>query len=340
MLKVGIVGIGLAAKHFHIPILKALDSKFRITAVYSSQPHENIKQLIGPVEVFNDFLKFCESAHVDLAVLATPSQLHYLMAKQLLEAGIHTIVDKPVANNVLETSHLYQLAKVNHVILSVFHNRRWDSDFLTVKNLLESKKLGELTYFESRFDKYRPMLSHRWREQDLACSGILYDIGPHLIDQAIVLFGLPLYVQASIQIQRVDAKVDDYFSITLKYPSLDVLLRSSSLAAKTPFRFYLEGSAGSFIKHEMDVQESFLAENIIPTRSIDWPKESWDLYGTFYAENIVERVISVDGDYREYYKHIYDVILNGASPVITQQNVKSVMQIIELAQRRQNNFTN
>jgi scyllo-inositol 2-dehydrogenase (NADP+) len=338
MLNVGIVGVGLAARHFHIPILKTLDAQFQINAIFSNQPQESIRLLLGPVTVFSNFLEFCQSGLFELAVVVTPNYLHYSMAKQLIEAGIHTIVDKPLANTVTEASHLYQLANANNVVLSVFHNRRWDSDFLTVENLLVGKKLGNLTYFESRFDKYRPTLSHRWREQAFLGSGILYDIGPHLIDQAITLFGLPLFIQASVEMQRYGAKVDDYFSITLKYPSLNVVLRCSSLAVQTPFRFYLEGSAGSLIKLGVDGQESFLANNSVSSCDFTWPTESPRLYGTFYTGEKSERVTSIDGDYREYYKNIYDVILNGATPAISQKNVMDVMNILELA--KQSSLTN
>lgn len=334
MLRIGLVGLGLSAKKFHIPVIKCLPC-FKITAVFSRQAKSEIEPLVGNVMAFNDFPSFCQSKSFDLAVVLTPNYLHHSMTMKLLEAGMHVIVDKPIATNFSEANEMCLLAKRKNLVLSVFHNRRWDSDFLTIKQIVRQKKLGDIHLFESRFDKYRPKLANRWREQKLEGSGILHDIGPHLIDQALSLFGLPQSIHADVECQRPDAVVNDYFNIVMTYPNMDVVLNSSSVSETAPFRFYLEGSEGRFSKKGMDIQESVISNPNFNTLEPEWPSEDPEQYGTLITAGQNCTVPSIKGDYREYYKNIFDVIVSNAKAEISHTDILNVMTILDAAQQSQ-----
>jgi scyllo-inositol 2-dehydrogenase (NADP+) len=334
LLRIGLVGLGLSAKKFHIPVIKCLPF-FKITTVFSRQAKSEIERLVGNVIAFNDFSSFCQSKSFDVAVVLTPNYLHHSMTMKLLEAGMHVIVDKPIATNFNEANGMCLLAKRKNLVLSVFHNRRWDSDFLTVKQIVRQNKLGDLHNFESRFDKYRPKLANRWREQKLEGSGILHDIGPHLIDQALSLFGMPLSIKAHVECQRPNAVVNDYFNIVMTYPSLDVVLNSNSISETAPFRFNLEGSEGRFIKQGTDIQESVISNPNFHTLEHEWPSEDPEQYGTLFAAGQNVTVPSIKGDYREYYMNIFNVIVNDAKAEISHADILNVMTILDAAQQSQ-----
>lgn len=205
----------------------------------------------GPERILND-------PNIDLVVIPTPNDTHFPLAKAALEAGKHVVVDKPFTVTLSQARELEALAKSGGRLLSVFHNRRWDSDFLTVKALINEGLLGEVGYFESHFDRYRPQVRNRWREQGGPGSGIWYDLAPHLLDQVVNLFGLPVSMQVDLAQLRPGSQSTDYFHAVLAWPQRRVVLHGTLVAAAETARFIIHGSRGSYVKYGLDPQEERL----------------------------------------------------------------------------------
>lgn len=328
MIKVGIIGLGLAARHFHIPLLNAIPS-FKITTVLSSKTKTEIQSLVGDVTSVNNIIEFCQSDDFDLAVVLTPNHLHFEQCKALLIAGKHVVVDKPFTVSLKQAKILKSLSVELNLLLSIFQNRRWDSDFLTIKHLNKINTFGGISYFESRFDKYRPEISNKWKESNLSGAGILYDLLPHLSDQSFQLFGYPQFVSATIKTQRENGNVCDYFNVKLIYPNADVVLRASSLAACSPFRFYIEGKKGTYIKKGLDSQELALAQNQFNV--IDWITEPIEASGTLYQKNQSKKVTSIQGDYRLFYVNIANTLSGIDDLLVTVDDAIATIKVIELA---------
>lgn len=274
MIKFGIVGFGLAATVFHIPLIQlaaAVGKPASISALYSSKSVADIHATLPNTAVFSDINVFMQEADMDVVVIVTPNEFHYDIAKRALLAKKHVVIDKPFVCNYAEGQELIKLAQQQGKQLTVYHNRRWDGDFLTIQALQQQQVFGEIRYFESRFDKYRPTITTRWKEQDAPGTGLLFDIGSHLIDQALTLFGQPDSVSATLLNSRDGAVANDYFDIQLSFNQQRQLarLRGSSYGSNSPFRFYIEGSNASFQKSHLDVQEAQLRAAISqPQQSI------------------------------------------------------------------------
>src|SRR5688500_1587533 len=249
-IKVGLVGYGLAGAVFHAPLIGACDA-LELAAVVTSRETPNavrtLEKLLGLSE---------------LVVIASPNRTRFPLAKQALEAGKHVVIDKPMTVMAGEAEELIALAAERRRVLTVFHNRRWDGDYLTVRKILP--RLGEVTLFEAYWDRFRPAIKLGWREIPDEGAGLLSDLGPHLIDQALQLFGMPEAVSADIEMQRAGAAVDDYFELTLHYGARRVKLGASTMVADPRPRFALHGSAGSFVKHGLDTQEEALKAGVDP----------------------------------------------------------------------------
>lgn len=342
MIKFGIVGFGLAAKVFHLPLITRMDGA-QVTAVYSSKPVNEVNQVLPDVTVYADVDDFIDQADVDVVVVLTPNDLHAEIASKALRANKHVIIDKPFVCNVEEGQALIALAKQQDKLLTVYHNRRWDGDFLTVQKMLEEGKLGELRYFESRFDKYRPRVWGRWREQDRAGAGLLFDIGSHLIDQALTLLGKPDSVSAKVLKQRDGAQASDYFDIQLSFNNNQTLarLRGSCLARVTPFRMYLEGSKGTFVKKELDIQEQQMGQNMSPYSDewgVDLPENhgQWlrmppdgDIQNKEHDEPIV--IATERGSYQTFYENFLRACHGEEALQVSAEQALDVVKIIELA---------
>lgn len=330
MIKIGIVGFGLAAKVYHLPILKHLDG-CRVEAVFSSQEPEVIHQVLPGTKVYACLNDFLQQSELELILVLTPNDSHFAIAKQALLANKHVVVDKPLSATLAEAEELMALAGERGKLLSVYYNRRWDSDFLTVKQLIEGNKLGHISYFESRFDKYRPKIWGRWREQLRPGSGLIFDIGSHVIDQALYLFGVPNTVSAEVLTQRPKAKVTDYFNINLGYDSKQVILRGSCLAAKSPFRFYLEGANGTYLQSGHDIQEQQMAEWLSPY-SDGWGVMPEQNTGTVHLlEQDPLPYKPVPGCYRMFYENVIKHLEGEAPLLVTAQQAVNVQKVIELA---------
>src|SRR5690349_15527506 len=223
-LQVGLIGFGLAGRVFHAPILRAV-SRLRLSAILQ-RTGDDASRRYPDVRVARSVEELLAIESIGLVVIATPNTSHFKLAAQCLRSGRHVVVDKPFTATYQEAAELVRIAKQAKRLITVFQNRRWDGDFRTLRRLVEQKSLGPTVLFESHFERYRPTLRPgAWREGTEPGSGILFDLGPHLLDQALLLFGAPLAVSADVRSEREGAAADDAFDIMLYYPAMRALLR-------------------------------------------------------------------------------------------------------------------
>jgi len=328
-----IIGFGKAARVFHAPVILTLP-EFRITKVVERHREESRKYIPG-VEVVREADVLLKDDDIDLVVITTPNDTHFDLAGRALKAGKHVVVDKPFTTTSAHAAELNRLASRMNRTITCYQNRRWDGDFMTVKKLVESGSLGRIVVFESRFDRFRKeRRGDAWREKPGEGSGVLFDLGPHLIDQALVLFGAPEMVTADIRVQRDDAVTDDSFELILHYDRLKVSLKAGMLVrAETP-RFLLHGTSGSFIKYGMDPQENALIEGRSPNEP-DWGAEPEHMWGKLDTEidgmHYSGRVETIPGDYRGYYQNVADAIQGRSDPMVRPEDMELTIRIIERA---------
>jgi len=314
-IRVGLVGYGLAGSAFHAPLIRAC-GRLELSAVLTSR---DVPRRVG---LLDDLME-----RSDLVVIASPNQTHFPIARQALETGRHVVVDKPFTVDVAEADELIRIARERQVVLTVFHNRRWDADFLTVRDVLP--KLGEILLFEANWDRFRPAVKQGWREKPEPGSGVLNDLGPHLIDQALQLFGTPDAIDADIVAQREGALVDDYFDLGLHYGARRVCLRSSTLVAAPRPRFAVHGTSGSFIKHGLDPQESQLKSGMNP-RDHDFGVDS-NHGSLIFPDGHAESVPTKRGNYLAFYEAVADAIGDGAPPPVSPEGARDGLALIALA---------
>jgi len=334
MIEVGLVGFGLAGRAFHAPVIRAVPG-LHLAAILQRSGNEAAEKYpdVRIVRNLDDLLAMTE---IPLIVIATPNETHYPFARQCLEAGRDVVVDKPFTATLEEAISLVQIAKNAGRLLTVYQNRRYDGDFQALRKLAQEGTLGRIVRFETNYDRFRPQLkSSAWRETQRPGSGILFDIAPHLIDQALVLFGLPEAVTADVRIERENAVADDAFDITLHYSKgMRAVLRSSILAAAPRPRFVVLGTQGSFVKQSFDPQEMNLRRGYIPADTTwgDEPEENWGVL-TIPAEDAFEhrRIPSASCDYRDYYANVRDAILGPAELAVTPEWSLDVMRLLEIA---------
>lgn len=328
-LKTALIGYGYAGRTFHAPLI-AHTPGLQLTAIMSGK-----SELIGTewpdVKIHQNAASVFADSEIDLVVIASPNDSHYPLARQALLAGKHVVVDKPFTVTCDEARELAQLAQQQDRLLSAFQNRRWDSDFLTLKALIERGELGRVVQFESHFDRYRPQVQSRWREQAGAGSGLWFDLGPHLIDQALQLFGRPEAVYADLAALRDGASANDYFHVLLRYPDKRIILHGANLVSGGAPRFSVHGTRGSYIKFGLDRQESELKLGRAPGG------EGWGIdhsEGTLYTQvdgqEQTRACPNLAGDYRHYYQAIRAAIAGQAANPVTPPEAIEVMTIIEL----------
>ena len=317
MIRVGLAGYGLAGSAFHAPLIRAVD-RMGLSAVLTTRDARQ------RVDSFDALLE-----RSDLIVIATPNSTHFDLAAAGLRAGKHVVVDKPFTVTVGQADQLISLAEECGRVLTVFHNRRWDGDFLTVRKLMP--RLGEISLFEAHWDRFRPQIKQGWREVPEAGSGVLADLGPHLIDQALQLFGMPQAIAADIATQRAGAKVDDYFDLTLHYGAMRVSLGCSTLVAEPRPRFAVHGSGGSFVKQGFDAQEAALKRGADP-RAADFGADPHDGILT-RANGTGEAVPTERGRYLAFYEAVADAVLDGAPAPVDPRDARDGLLLIDHARR-------
>ena len=327
---VALIGYGLAGASFHAPFIAA-EPRLRLARVVTSRS-EAVAQAFPDAAVSADADVAIADPDIDLVVIATPNATHGPLARQALEAGKHVVVDKPFVLDSEEGAALIALARDRARMLSVFHNRRWDGDFLTVARLVASGQLGEIALAEFRWDRFRPEIKQSWKEVPEQGAGLLADLGPHLIDQTIRLFGFPDTIVGDVAFQRAGTLIDDYFEITFHYGARRVILSSSTLVAAPRPRFALHGPKGSFVKYGIDPQEALLRAGGRPSDpgyGVE-PPEHWGVLTTAAGS---EALATERGDWGVFYCGVADAVIDGAPPPVDPADAVAGLSIIECARR-------
>lgn len=334
MIDVGLIGFGLAGRAFHAQVIRATPG-LRLAAILQRQGSE-AAQKYPDVRVVRSVEELLDLPDIRLVVIATPNETHAPIARQCLEAGRDVVVDKPFATTLKEAAELVDLARKCGRLITVYQNRRHDGDFQALRQIVADKRLGRIVRFETNYDRFRPELKQgAWRERVEPGAGILFDIAPHLIDHAMVLFGLPEAVTADVRVERASAVVDDSFDVMLHYAAgMRAMLRSTMLAVMTRPRFVVHGTRGSFVKQAFDPQEINLRRGIVP-ESGPWggePEEDWGVITTMEDDVAVKRSVpSANSDYRDYYANVRDAMLGRAELAITPEYALQAMRVLELA---------
>lgn len=333
-----IAGFGMSGEFFMAPFIAA-NPGFNLTKILERHS-ERSKQFYPSVKIVKSFNEIINDNEIELVIISTPNSTHFEFGKKALLAGKNVIIEKPFTLTSNEAKELISIAEEKKLILSPFQNRRWDGDYLTVKKIIDSNVLGELVEFRSHFDRFRNYIKpNTWKEESAPGSGLLYDIGPHLIDQALQLFGNPVSLYADLRTTRSDTKIIDNFELVLNYGRLKVILNSGYLYHQSLTRFALFGSEGSYLKNGLDPQEDALklsGYNPGP----DWGKEPESMWGTLSTynsgENNLQKFETIPGSYQDYFKNIHDSITNQKELIVKPTDALQSTKIIELAQESHN----
>jgi scyllo-inositol 2-dehydrogenase (NADP+) len=344
-----VIGYGLGGRVFHAPFVSAVPG-LQLATIMQRKGDEAARAYPG-VKISRSLDEVLGDPSISLVVVSTPNETHFVLAKQALTAGKHVVIDKPFSTTSEEALELGALAKSNGLHVVPFHNRRWDGDFLTVKKLIAEHAVGRLVTFESHFDRFRPIpRENTWKEAAHPANGMLFDLGPHLVDQALALFGPPAAITASVRSDRDQTAIEDAFDITLHYPNYSGIpgkgllahCRTSYLACDNAPRFLLHGTAGSFKKHGLDPQEPALVGGAkVPTLGSQqpWLPESESAWGKLTvapvpadpAMLIARQIRTEPGDYRGFYANVRDAILGAAPLAVTPEDGYRTIRLLELA---------
>jgi predicted dehydrogenase len=335
-MKVGLIGFGMVAQRFHAPLI-SVEPKLHLTYVVE-RTHNRSQELYPKVTVLRTAQELFQT-DVEVVVVLTPNESHFPLALEALAAGKHVVLEKPMTINSAQADELIQASRLHQKMLTVFHNRRWDGDFLTLRGLLENKTLGEVVSLESHFDRFRPNLKGGWRENDAPGSGVLYDLGSHLLDQCFQLFGLPQALLADLRIERTKARITDAFTIFLDYGTVRAELKASCLAAEPKLRFKVRGTQGTWMRYGLDPQEDALREGQLPEGD-DWGKVAPQHWGTLFLE---EQGIEPNessgkpfpeeaGCYPRFYSELAAALENNGDPPVSPEEARNVIRAVELCQ--------
>lgn len=324
---------GMSGRVFHAPFIQ-VHPGFMLSAVYERTTTESEKKYPG-ILTYRSLAEMLANKAIELVIVNTPNVTHFPFVRQCLQAGKHVIVEKPFTLLTTEADELISIAELSGKKLSVFHNRRWDSDFRTVRAIVEQKSLGNLVEAEFHFDRFKEHIGPKaHKEEPGPGTGILYDLGSHLIDQALQLFGMPLRVFADVSIMRPVSRVEDYMEVILFYDTLRVRLKASYQVKEILPAYILHGSMGSFIKSRADVQEAELQAGLVPSGE-DWGKEHAGEKGLLHTgvdgDDTRGYIPSLQGNYMLFYDGVYEAIRHGCTLPVTAQEGRQVIQVIEAA---------
>jgi len=335
MIDVGLIGFGLGGKAFHAPVIAAVEG-LRLTAVL--QRHESTAAEIYPgVKIVRTIEEILSIESIKLVAISTPNDSHYSCVKACLEAGRDVVVDKPFTTTLTEAKELAELARMRGRLLTVYQERRLDGDFATLKKLIANGELGRPVHYEETFDRCRAQVRDSWKEKVGPGCGVFWDLAPHLIDHALVLFGEPEALLADLRLERDGARNVDAFDVTFYYASgFRAVMSSSTLAPVARPHFRVRGTRGEFIKQGLDPQEALLRAGQ-PMGGPSWGLEKPEEWGTLSVvegeqNNLPRKVESARGDYRAFYENVRDVMLRKTKPLVTLDEALRVMYALELSE--------
>ena len=332
-LRVALIGYGLAGSAFHAPFIATIPD-FRLSAIVTRSPERRAQALRDHpgVSLFESADEiWARSDEFDLVVIAAPNKAHAPLGLAALTAGLPVVIDKPLATSAAEGRTLVEAARERSQMLTVFHNRRWDGDFLTVRRLLAENALGRVLRFESRFERWRPEVGTGWREKADGAAGLLFDLGSHLVDQAVQLFGPVEAVYAELELRRPGAEVDDDDFVALEHAgSVRSHLWMSSVAAHGGARFRVLGDRAAYTKHGLDVQEDALRAGRSPNEP-GWGEEPEDRWGRLGAGGDLREVPTEPGNYGAFYEAVAASLRDGAPPPVDPVEAVEVLEVLEAA---------
>jgi scyllo-inositol 2-dehydrogenase (NADP+) len=328
-LRVALAAYGMSGRLFHAPFLQA-NPDFELIKILERSRDDSRAQ-VPEAEIVRSYDAILQDTSIDLVIVNTPNALHYSMTKSALLAGKHVIVEKPFTPTVAEGEELVRLAEQQGLMLSVYHNRRFASGYCTAKHLLAEGCVGELKNFTINLDRYRPEPGpKKWKEEDNPAAGLLYDIGIHLLDESLLLFGLPDFLTAELRVQRKHGKVNDYFRLRLDYVGFQVMLNASLLAREPAPAYIIHGDKGSYIKPGQDIQEAKLLAGIAPLVP-GWAKEHESQWGVLNNDDGRHSYPTVTGDYRDFYQNIH-AHLRVNEPLLTRpEQALDALRLIDVA---------
>jgi predicted dehydrogenase len=332
MIRVGLVGFGMAGCVFHAPLISSVDG-LELAAVVERHSDSAAQRYPG-ITTYRSLEAMLADSSLGLFVVATPNGTHFQAARQILEAGKSVVVDKPTAVTSREIAQLLELAEVRRAMMIPFHNRRWDSDFRTLYKLVHEGPLGRIVHLESTFDRWRPVPKARAWKEDPAQGGLLLDIGTHLGDQVLELFGRPLAVSAEVLRERDGDGSNDSFTVRLRYPEFSVTLSANLLSALVRPRYHLRGASGTYWKWGLDPQEAAL-NKITRISDAHWGQELPAAWGTLNVDvdgGVVSRPVpSIPGDYRLYYAGVRDALLGKSHAPVSALSAWRAARLLEWA---------
>lgn len=334
MIRVGIVGFGMAGRVFHAPLISSVEG-LEFSAVVERHSEEAAARYPG-IKTYRSLEAMLADDSLGLIVVATPSGTHFEVAREVIAAGRNLVVDKPMATRSSEIAELIALARKHRVLLIPFQNRRWDGDFLTVKQVLKDGALGRLVHFESRMDRWSPGATRRpWKNDPSQGGGVLLDLGTHLADQALQLFGKPLAVSADVNHERDGEGANDAFTVRLQYDGFRVVLDANALSSLPGPRFYLRGTKGNYRKFGIDPQEAAL-NKVTRIHDAHWGEEAQEAWGTLQAEReggmAGHHLPSIAGDYRAYYAGVRDALEGKEVPPVQAVEAWRTAHVLEWAE--------
>ncbi|ATA88927.1 oxidoreductase [Capnocytophaga stomatis] len=327
VINVGLASFGMSGKLFHAPFIFN-NQHFKLTAIVERHKSDS-REKYSESKLYRSYDELLNDYEVDLIVVNTPVQTHFDYAKKALSLGKNVLVEKPFTVNASQAEELYQLSKINNCFLSVYQNRRCDGDFLKVKEIVASGVLGDLKEVEIRFDRFRTEISGKMHKETSEGSGTLHDLGAHLIDQALQLFGLPKMIFADLGFFREKTQTNDYFELILFYENeLRVRLKSSTMAKEKQWEYILHGDKGSFLQQRFDAQENELAEGVEPTQE-KWLPKIVNPNGILHTAEFREETTAQNGNYMNFYNDLYESIICGKPNPVPVEQVIDVMRIID-----------
>ncbi len=332
---VGLASFGMSGMVFHAPFLTT-NPGFYLTKILERTP-KGSNRIYPEVTVVNRYDDLVNDPELELIVVNTPDHTHFDLARKALLAGKHVVVEKPFTLTTKEGNDLIGLAQEKNRVLTVFQNRRWDGDFLTVSKVVRERLVGELVEFESHFDRFRNYIQEgTWKEDPSRGTGNIYNLGSHMIDQVLILFGIPEALYADLKIRREGSKVNDYYDIHLYYNRFKAILKSSYLVREPGPRYLIHGILGTFVKHGIDPQEELLKSGEIPVGE-DWGMEDEHFWGILNSEiqgePVRKRIETIPGNYQAFYDNLYYAIREEQELAVKPEEALDVVRIIEAAIR-------